>query len=68
MRKADIITKVSSQTGVDRSDVQEVVEATIATIKKTLIDGDSLFIRGFGTFLIKKEQKNLQETFQLTLL
>ena len=55
MRKADIITKVSSQTGVDRSDVQEVVEATIATIKKTLIDGDSLFIRGFGTFSNKKD-------------
>ena len=59
MRKADIITKVSSQTGVDRSDVQEVVEATIATIKKTLINGDSLFIRGFGTSSNKKRAKKI---------
>ena len=59
MRKADIISKVSSQTGVDRSDVEVVFEATLATIKKTLIDGDSLFIRGFGTFSNKKRAKKI---------
>tara|TARA_S200000501_G_scaffold377882_1_gene437953 strand:+ start:16022 stop:16312 length:291 start_codon:yes stop_codon:yes gene_type:complete len=59
VRKADIITTVSSQTGVERTDVQEVLEATLATIKKTLINGDSLFIRGFGTFSNKKRAKKI---------
>ena len=59
MRKADIITTVSSQTGVERTDVQEVLEATLATIKKTLIDGDSLFIRCFGTFSNKNSSKKI---------
>ena len=59
MRKAEIIAKVSSQTGVDRVDVQEVVEATLITIKESLKDGESVFIRGFGTFSNKKRAKKI---------
>ena len=59
MRKAEIIAKVSSQTGVDRSDVQEVVEATLITIKESLKNGDSIYIRGFGTFSNKKRAKKI---------
>jgi|TARA_B100001057_G_scaffold463592_1_gene517700 DNA-binding protein HU-beta len=59
VRKAEIIAKVSSQTGVDRSDVQEVVEATLITIKESLKNGDSIYIRGFGTFSNKKRAKKI---------
>ena len=59
MRKAEIIAKVSSQTGVDRSDVQEVVEATLITIKESLKNGDSIYIRGFGTFSNKKRAQKI---------
>ncbi len=59
MRKAEIIAKVSSQTGVDRSDVQEVIEATLITIKESLKNGDSIYIRGFGTFSNKKRAKKI---------
>ena len=59
MRKAEIIAKVSSQTGVDRLDVQEVVEATLITIKESLKNGESIYIRGFGTFSNKKRAKKI---------
>tara|TARA_B100001063_G_C16777244_1_gene566596 strand:+ start:1837 stop:2127 length:291 start_codon:yes stop_codon:yes gene_type:complete len=59
VRKAEIIAKVSSQTGVDRSDVQEVIEATLITIKESLKNGDSIYIRGFGTFSNKKRAKKI---------
>jgi len=59
VRKAEIIAKVSSQTGVDRSDVQEVVEATLITIKESLKNGESIYIRGFGTFSNKKRAKKI---------
>lgn len=59
MRKAEIIAKVSSQTGVDRVDVQEVVEATLITIKESLKNGESVYIRGFGTFSNKKRAKKI---------
>lgn len=59
MRKLELINKVSKVTGIDRQDVDETVEATIHTIKKALINGDSVFIRGFGSFINKKRAKKI---------
>ena len=42
MRKLEIINKVSSQTGIDKSDVQETVEAMLITIKEALKNNDSV--------------------------
>ena len=53
MRKLEIINKVSSQTGIDKSDVQETIEATLITIKEALKEGESVYIRGFGSFTNK---------------
>ena len=59
MRKLEIINKVSSKTGIDKSDVQEALEATLITIKESLVEGESVFIRGFGTFSNKKRAKKI---------
>ncbi len=59
MRKLELINKVSKVTGIDRQDVDETVEATIHTIKQSLINGDSVFIRGFGSFINKKRAKKI---------
>jgi DNA-binding protein HU-beta len=39
VRKLEIINKVSSQTGIDKTDVQETIEATLITIKEALKEG-----------------------------
>ena len=62
MRKLEIINKVSSQTGIDKTDVQETIEATLITIKEALKDGESVFIRGFGSFTNKKRAKATKRT------
>ncbi len=59
MRKLELINKVSKVTGIDRQDVDETVEATIHTIKQSLINGDSVFIRGFGSFINKKRARKI---------
>ena len=59
MRKLEIINKVSSKTGIDKSDVQEALEATLITIKESLVEGESVFIRGVGTFSNKKRAKKI---------
>ena len=59
MRKLELINKVSKVTGIDRQDVDETVEATIHTIKQALINGDGVFIRGFGSFVNKKRAKKI---------
>tara|TARA_B100000214_G_scaffold337114_1_gene281488 strand:- start:2915 stop:3208 length:294 start_codon:yes stop_codon:yes gene_type:complete len=59
VRKLELINKVSKVTGIDRQDVDETVEATIHTIKQSLINGDSVFIRGFGSFINKKRARKI---------
>ena len=59
MRKLEIINKVSSQTGIDKSDVQETLEAVLITIKEALKNNESVYIRGFGTFSNKKRAKRI---------
>lgn len=54
MRKADLIDHVAQKTGVSKIDVLVTVETTLAAIQETLAAGESLFIRGFGTFSPKK--------------
>lgn len=54
MRKADLIDQVSEQTGVSKIDVLVTVETTLLAIQQTLAAGESVFLRGFGTFAPKK--------------
>ena len=64
MTKAEIINQIAKKTGIDKSDVQETVEAMIITIKNAMIRGENVFIRGFGSFVNKKRaKKNSQKHF-----
>ena len=59
MTKAEIINQIAKKTGIDKSDVQETVEATIITSKTSMIRGENVFIRGFGSFVNKKRAKKI---------
>jgi DNA-binding protein HU-beta len=54
MRKADLINKIATETGIQKVDVMVTVERMIREIKSTLANGENLYIRGFGSFIIKK--------------
>lgn len=54
MRKADLVNQVSEKTGISQIDTLVTLEQTLSTIQETLAAGESLFIRGFGTFSPKK--------------
>jgi DNA-binding protein HU-beta len=54
MTKADIVTKISDKTGMERGDVQAVVESFMKEIKHSLEDGNNVYLRGFGSFVNKK--------------
>ena len=53
MTKADIVTKISDKTGMERGDVQAVVESFMKEIKHSLEDGNNVYLRGFGSFIVK---------------
>lgn len=54
MTKADIVNRISDKTGIEKADVQAVVENFMREIKGSLESGDNVYLRGFGSFIIKK--------------
>lgn len=54
MRKADLINQISEKTGIPKVDVLVTLENLFIEIKKTLGEGENIYIRGFGSFVTKK--------------
>ncbi len=54
MTKADIVEHIAQHTGLTKTDTSLVVEGVIETLKNALIDGDTVEIRGFGTFKVRR--------------
>ena len=54
MTKADIVNEISKNTGVEKLAVQKTVEAFMETIKGSLTEGNNVYLRGFGSFIIKR--------------
>ena len=54
MTKAEIVNEIANSTGIERVAVQATVEAIMETIKSNMIRGENIYLRGFGTFLLKK--------------
>jgi len=54
MTKADLINEISKKTGVEKVAVKETVETFMETIKDSLVSGDNVYLRGFGSFVVKK--------------
>ncbi len=54
MTKAEIVTEIASKTGIEKVAVQAVVESFMETVKDTMIQGENVYLRGFGSFIIKE--------------
>ncbi len=54
MTKADIINKISKETGIEKVQTAIVVETFMDVVREKMIDGNNLYLRGFGTFLLKQ--------------
>lgn len=54
MTKADIVNEISRSTGIDKTDVLKTVESFMEHVKSALVKGEPVYLRGFGSFIIKK--------------
>jgi len=54
MTKADIVNEISKNTGIEKVMVQKTVEAFMESIKDSLADGSNVYLRGFGSFIVKQ--------------
>ena len=53
MNKSELIKALSDETNISFDDATLVVNIFIDSMKKSLLDGDRIEIRGFGSFKIK---------------
>lgn len=71
MTKADIVSNISDKLGVDRADVQATVEKFMKEVKISLEKGENVYLRGFGSFIIKtraeKTGRNISQNTALKI-
>jgi DNA-binding protein HU-beta len=59
MRKADLINKISEKTGVPKVDVLVALESFFKEVKDSLREGENVYVRGFGSFIVKKRAEKI---------
>src|SRR5215203_560131 len=59
MTKAELVNQISEQTGVEKNVALNIVEATMNVIKETMSDGENVYLRGFGSFIVKRRAQKL---------
>ena len=54
MTKADIVADITKKTGIDKVTALTVVEAFMESVKENMIGGENVYLRGFGSFILRK--------------
>ena len=57
MTKAEIVSEISKSTGIEKAIVLTTVEKFMASVKDSLENGENVYLRGFGSFIVKKRAK-----------
>ena len=71
MTKADIVNEISKTTGIEKANVLETIEKFMEVVKDSLANGENVYLRGFGSFIIKvrseKTARNISKNTTLTI-
>lgn len=59
MTKADVVREIAKKTGVEKQVVMQVVEGMMECIRESMINGEEVFLRGFGSFIIKRRAEKV---------
>lgn len=59
MTKADLVSEIALQTGVDKNTIQTILDLAMSSVKKSVANDDPVFLRGFGTFNNKVRAQKL---------
>jgi DNA-binding protein HU-beta len=71
MTKAELISQIAKSTGVEKAETLSVITAYMQAIKKSLEEGENVYLRGFGSFIIKKraekKARNISKNTTITI-
>ena len=58
MTKAEIVADIAQKTGIEKVAIQAAVEEFMTVVKDSLAEGENVYLRGFGSFIVKKRAEN----------
>jgi len=71
MTKADIVKEIIQNTGIEKVTVEKAIEAFMETVKGSLAEGSNVYLRGFGSFIVKnraeKTARNISKNTTLII-
>ncbi|MDR0364713.1 MAG: integration host factor subunit beta [Bacteroidales bacterium] len=59
MTKAEIVAEIAARTNVEKVVVQHVVESFMESVKEAMGQGENVYLRGFGSFIIKERKQKV---------
>lgn len=69
MTKAEIVTEISRATGLEKGAVLATVEKFMEVVKDSMANGDNVYLRGFGSFVVKvRKEKTARNISQNTTI
>lgn len=54
MTKAEIVSEIAMKTGIEKVAIQAIVEEFMTVVKENMANGENVYLRGFGSFIVKK--------------
>lgn len=71
MTKADIVNEIAKSTGIEKANVLATVEKFMEVVKDSLAHGENVYLRGFGSFIVKKRAtkvaRNISKNTTITI-
>ena len=58
MTKAEIVAQISRQSGIEKTVVMTVIESFMENVKESMVAGNEVFLRGFGSLDRKSTRLN----------
>ncbi|TDE10719.1 HU family DNA-binding protein [Dyadobacter psychrotolerans] len=65
MTKAETISRIADKTGIQIDEVEKILEAFFITVKNSVSQGDNIYVRGFGSFIVKQRAKKTARNISL---
>ncbi len=59
------MNKISKKTGIDKNTTLEFVESFMKIVKNSLIEGENVYLRGFGSFVLKERAKKIARNISI---
>jgi DNA-binding protein HU-beta len=71
MTKAELISLISKSSGIEKTEVLHIVASFMDIIKRSLDEGENVYLRGFGSFIVKKraekKARNISKNTTITI-